>query len=207
MILVSGGAGVLGSRLVRRLVDKGRRVRVLTLPGDPGAARIAAWGCRVVFGDVADAATLGGIFDGVETVYHLAAVIIVRDPSLYERVNVGGTRNMVNGAVAAGVRHFIHVSSAAAVDPASSRYARSKAEAERIVRDAGRLPSTIVRPTLIYERGGGQEFAQFIDSLRRYPVVPFVGRGRGRKNPVDADDVVRGLAAIEDNPRAVGQTY
>lgn len=207
MILVSGGAGVLGSRLVRRLVDKGRRVRVLTLPGDPGAPRIAAWGCQVVFGDVAEAATLDGVFDGVETVYHLAAVIIVRDPSVYERVNVGGTRNMVAGAAAAGVRHFIHVSSAAVADPDSSPYARSKAEAERIVRAAATMAWTILRPTLIYERGGGQEFARFLDSLRRYPVVPFVGRGRGRKSPVDAEDVVRALAAVEGNPRTRGRTY
>jgi NADH dehydrogenase len=207
MILVSGGAGVLGARLVKRLVDKGRRVRVLTLPRDPGAARVAGWGCDVVFGDVGDAATLAGVFDGVETVYHLAAVIIARDPSVYGRVNVEGTRNMVEGALRAGVRHFIYVSSAAVVDPASSPYARSKAEAERIVQAAAEMPSTIVRPTLIYERGGGEEFARFVESLKKYPVVPFVGRGRGRKSPVDAEDVVRGLAAIEGNPRSQGRTY
>jgi NADH dehydrogenase len=168
---------------------------------------VATAGCEVVFGDVADAATLGGVFEGIETVYHLAAVIIARDPSAYERVNVGGTRNMVDGAVRAGVRHFIYASSASVVDPSSSPYARSKAEAERIVRAVASLPSTIVRPTLIYERGGGQEFTLFLESLKKYPVVPFVGRGRGRKSPVDAEDVVRGLAAIEGNPRAPGKVY
>jgi nucleoside-diphosphate-sugar epimerase len=207
MILVTGGAGVLGSRLVQRLVAKGRSVRVLTLPGDPNLGRLDGIGCEVVFGDVAEAETLKDAFAGVDTVYHLAAVIIARDPAVYDRVNVGGTRNMAEASVRTGVRHFIFVSSASVVDPASSAYARSKWEAERIVSSRLGPASTIVRPTLIYEREGGQEFMLFLDSLRKFPVVPFIGRGRGRKNPVDAEDIVRGLAAVEGNPRTRGRVY
>ena len=68
LILVSGGAGVMGSRLVRQLAAAGRRVRVLALPGDPGLARLAGVPCEIATGDIADAATLAGVFDGVGTV-------------------------------------------------------------------------------------------------------------------------------------------
>lgn len=207
VILVTGGAGVLGSRLVRGLLEDGNRVRALTLPRDPFVSRLAGTGCEIVYGDIADDVSLGGLFDGVETVFHLAAVIIAPSDAVLRRVNVEGTRNVVRRAAEAGAGHFVHCSSAAAVNPGSSAYARSKVDAEAIVRAEERMRWTIVRPTLIYERGGGQEFMLFLESLLKYPVVPFVGRGLAKKNPVVADDVVRGLRAIANNPRTFGKTY
>jgi NADH dehydrogenase len=207
VILVTGGAGVLGSRLVRRLAADGHRVRVLTLPGDPYVSRLAGCDCEIVYGDVSDAASLKGIFEGVETVYHLAAVIIAYDEGVLRRINVEGTRNVVDLAAAAGVGHFVYVSSAAVTNPLSSAYALSKQEGERIVSSQGEMKYTIVRPTLIYERDGGQEFMMFLDYLKKYPVVPFVGRGRAMKRPVHADDIVSGLRAIAGNTRSYGKTY
>jgi nucleoside-diphosphate-sugar epimerase len=207
VILVTGGAGVLGSRLVLGLRARGEKVRVVTLPGDPGAARLAEAGCEIAFADVSDAASLAGAFDGVETVFHLAAVIIAGDPEVYRRVNVGGVRHAVDGARAAGARHFVYVSSAAALHPDGSAYARSKADGEAIVRAARGMRHTIVRPTLIYDHGGGQEIMLFLAALRRFPVVPFVGRGRALKRPIFADDVVKGLVAIAGNEAAFDKTY
>lgn len=207
MILVSGGAGVLGSRFVKRLVQDGRRVRVLTLPGDPNIVRLADFPCEIVYGNVSEQQSLTGIFNGVDTVFHLAAVIITNDDDDYQKINVEGIRNMVAGAAEAGARHFVYVSSAAAKDPGSSAYARSKTDGEKIVAAQKKMHYTIVRPTLIYDRGGGQEFMMFLNYLKKYPVVPFVGRGQGRKNPVHADDIVQGLAAIADNPRTYGKVY
>ncbi len=207
MILVTGGAGVMGARLVRGLAGAGHKVRVLTLPGDPYVSRLDGTGCEIVYGDVANEGTLGGLFDGVTTVYHLAAVIIAHDPKIFERINVGGVRNMLDGAVRAGVEHFIYVSSASVIDPAASDYAASKAEGEKMVKAQSAMHYTIIRPTLVYEKDGGQEFMMFMDYLKKYPVVPFVGSGRGRKNPVLADDVVKGLLAVAGNPRSYGKTY
>ena len=68
-------AGVMGSVLVRRLVEARCRVRVLTLPGDPAADNVRDL-ADVRFGDVADARTLEGLCDGVDVVFHLAAIII-----------------------------------------------------------------------------------------------------------------------------------
>ena len=136
----------------------------------------------------------------MDTVFHLAAVLIANDPAAFERVNVGGTRNMVQAARAAGVKQFILVSSASVVYPKTTAYSRSKRECERIVREQSGMHWTIVRPTLAYNEHGGEEFRMFLDYLRKYPVVPFIGRGRALKNPVHVDDLMRGFLAVVGNP-------
>lgn len=212
LALVTGAAGVMGARLVRGLVAAGWRVRALVLPGDPLRARLAdaALGAALEIheGDVADAASLRGACDGVDTVYHLAAVIISHDPSVFTRVNREGTRHVVAEAARAGARHFIYVSSASVTYPRLTPYAVSKLAAEDIVKAEPRLAHTIVRPTLVYDVGGGQELLMFLAYLRRFPlVVPFIGAGRARKRPVWAADVMDGLLRLAGNPVALGKTY
>jgi nucleoside-diphosphate-sugar epimerase len=207
MILVTGGAGVMGSRLVRGLVEAGNSVRVLTLPGDPLVSRLDGLGVDIRYGDVGDRKSLEGLCDGVDTVYHLAAILLSRDPALFERVNVGGTRNLVELSVKAGVKHFILVSSISVTYPYTTPYSLSKRECERIVKDQSAMHWTIVRPTLAYNEFGGEEFMMYLDYLKRFPVVPFIGRGRALKNPVHVDDLMRGFLAIANNPNAYGKTY
>ena len=203
MILVTGGAGVMGRRLVRGLVERGNRVRVLDRPG----TRLDGEDAELVHGDVSDPTTLAGVFDGVDTVFHLAAILIAYDPTAFERVNVGGTRNVLEGARAAGVKHFIFVSSASVVYPRTTAYSRSKRECERMVREQRDMHWTIVRPTLAYNEHGGEEFRMFLEYLRKFPVVPFIGRGRALKNPVHVDDLMQGFLAVANNPVAYGKTY
>jgi NADH dehydrogenase len=207
MILVTGGAGVMGSRLVRGLVENGNRVRVLTLPGDPLVSRLDGLGVDVRYGDVGDRSTLEGLCDGVDTVYHLAAILLSRDPALFERVNAGGTRNLVDLSVKAGVKHFILVSSISVTYPYTTPYSLSKRECERIVKEQSAMRWTIVRPTLAYNEHGGEEFLMYNDFLKRFPVVPFIGSGRALKNPVHVDDLMRGFLAIANNPKTFGKTY
>ncbi len=193
----------MGRRLVRGLVEQGHRVRVLDRPG----TRLDGEDAELLHGDVTDPASLAGAFDGVDTVFHLAAILIAYDPQAFERVNVGGTRNVLQAAQAAGVKHFIMVSSASVVYPKTTVYSRSKRECERIVREQRGMQWTIVRPTLAYNEHGGEEFRMFLDYLRKYPVVPFIGRGRALKNPVHVDDLMRGFLAVVGNPVAYGKTY
>ena len=207
MIFVTGAAGVMGLRLVRGLLAQGRRVRALVLPGDPLVGRLERLPCEVVEGDITRPETLRGKLEGVRTVYHLAALILARDPGLYTRVNVHGTGHLLKEAADAAVRHFVYVSSASVVYPRSTPYSRSKQEAERLVRAAPGLAHTIVRPTLVYDEHGGQEFMMFWEQLRKFPVVPFVGQGQAKKSPVHCDDLVAGLLGIADNPAAHGQIY
>lgn len=212
LALVTGAAGVMGTRLVSGLVGAGWRVRALVLPGDPLRARLDGLGpagaaLEVWEGDVADAATLRGACEGVDTVYHLAAVIISSDPTVFERVNHGGTGHVVAEAARAGVRHFIYVSSASVTYPKLTLYGRSKLAAEGLVRAERSFAHTIVRPTLVYDVGGGQEVMMFLAYLRRFPVVPFIGAGRALKRPVWAGDVVDGLLRLAGQPASHGKTY
>jgi len=204
---VTGAAGVMGVRLVRGLVEAGWRVRALVLPKDPLRARLAGLGCDIREGDVADAASLRGACAEVDTVYHLAAVILSHDPSVFARVNREGTAHVVAEAARAGVRHFIYVSSASVTYPKRTPYADSKLAAEELVKAGRPFAHTIVRPTLVYDVGGGQELLLFLEYLRRFPVVPFIGAGRALKRPVWAGDVIDGLLRLAGNPVAHGKTY
>ena len=208
MIVVTGGAGVIGSRLVRGLCEQGHKVRVVTLPGDPLVSRLADLPVEIFYGNVADARSLEGVCAGADTVFHLAAVLLNDDEAVFERVNFGGTRNMVDAARKAGVKHFVFCSSISVTYPFATPYNASKRKAERYVKEeCGDMLWTIVRPTLAYNENGGEEYRLFVDFLKKYPVGFFIGRGQARKNPVHVDDLMKGFLAIPGNPKSYGKTY
>ena len=206
-ILVTGAGGVLGLRLCSRLLETGASVRGLVLPSDPQRARLQQLGAEPWEGDLCVPASLRGICDDIDTVYHLAAIIISHDRSAFRRINREGTSHMVAAAGAAGVRHFIYVSSASVTYPRRTPYAQSKLEAEQLVASGAGFEHTIVRPTLVYDRHGGQELLMFLDYLRKFPVVPFIGAGTALKRPVWAEDIVDGLVRLAGNRVAFGKTY
>lgn len=206
LILITGGTGAMGSVLIPKLTARGYAVRVLTLTGDRNATALRARGVDVRFGDVSRKETLSGICDGVSVVLHLAAIIITDDESLYTSINAGGTRNMVESAQAAGVSHFIHISSASVVYPKPTPYSISKRVAEDFVKRSD-LSWTIVRPTLVCGRRGGQELDMFLDYLKKFPVVPFIGPGGAIKRPVHVDDIVEGLVSLACQRTGAGKIY
>ncbi len=207
-ILVTGGLGVMGTTLVKGLLSKGNSVRVLDIPNHPHKNRLDGTGAELVFGDITNRESLEGLLSGVDTVFHLAAVLIARDPAVFEKVNVQGTKNLIEASIKAGVNHFIFVSSASVVYPHTTPYSLSKRECERMVKEQTAMKWTIVRPTLAYNEHGGQEFRMFMDSLTRFPIfTPFIGNGRALKRPVHVDDLMAGFLAIPGNEKAYGKTY
>jgi dihydroflavonol-4-reductase len=165
-VAVTGAAGHLGGVVVRKLVEKGASVRALAF-NDRRA--IEGLPLEIHEGDLRDRAVVDRLFDGCERVLHLAAVISLepKDEQLMREVNVGGVRNVVDAARAAGVKRVVHVSSIhafsalpkdATVDetrgPAESDappYDRSKAAGEAVVREAvaAGLDVVTVNPTAI----------------------------------------------------------
>ncbi|MBD3242541.1 MAG: NAD-dependent epimerase/dehydratase family protein [Chitinivibrionales bacterium] len=206
MVVITGGTGVMGRALVQRFTAQGERVRVFSLPNDPGIAATRELGAEVREGDISRADDVAGLCAGARTVYHLAAVIIAYDDAVYERVNVGGTRNIVADAARHGVEHLVHISSASVVYPKTTAYSRSKRAGEEIVTQSG-LPYTIIRPTLVYDEYGGEELNAFLAYLSRFPVVPFIGSGRVVKRPVHVEDIIDGLVRLHGNERARGKTF
>jgi NADH dehydrogenase len=207
LILVTGGAGTMGLRMAERLIADGHRVRALCLPGDPAAEKAQALGAETAFGDITRPETLAPALEGIRIVFHLAAVLLSPGrPEVFRRVNAEGTRNLAAAAEAAGVSHFIYVSSISVAYPRGNAYARSKAQGEECVR-AARMDWTIVRPTLAYEDGGAAEFMAFIAHLKKGRAVWLPAGGRARKNPVHVEDLAAGFAALPGNAAAFGKTY
>jgi nucleoside-diphosphate-sugar epimerase len=206
MILVTGGTGAMGSVLVRELSKRGKKVRVLCMPGDPFVSRVQDVAADIRYADISNRVDIRNVCEGVDTVYHLAAVILSKNEGAFTKINVEGTKNIVEEALAAHVRHFIYVSSASVLYPKPTPYSLSKQKAEDIVVKSG-LPRTIVRPTLVYGEKGGQEFDLYLGYLKRFPAVPFIGSGMSLKRPVYVEDVTAGLLAICDNEKARGKTY
>ncbi len=210
----------MGRRLAAALAALGLEVRILCLPheqptmeaffagsgpGPQGASK--AGKVSIVIGDITRKESLAPGLQGVETVFHLAAVLLAPGrPEIFQSVNADGTRNLMEASQAAGAGHFIYVSSISVEYPRSNAYSRSKAQGETWVK-ASRIPYTIVRPCLAYADGGALEFMGFVDHLRRGPIVLLPAGGRALKSPVHIDDLVAGLSALPGNPKAFGKTY
>jgi dihydroflavonol-4-reductase len=120
LVLVTGGSGLVGGSLVRRLVASGRRVRGLAR-SDAAADALRAAGAEPVRGDVLDPGALAEAARGCATLFHAAGVnaMCLRDPRPMLRTNVEGTANAIRAAAAAGVGRVVFTSSAAALGEAA----------------------------------------------------------------------------------------
>jgi len=113
-VLVTGSTGFIGSHLCKALVDLGYSVRAFHRPGSP---QLALQGIQVehVLGDITQPGTLALAMRGIDFVFHTAAHVGRRDPGLIYQTTVEGTRNLVQAALIAGVKRFIHTSTVAAL--------------------------------------------------------------------------------------------
>jgi dihydroflavonol-4-reductase len=167
-VLITGATGQVGNAIARRLAADGVEVRALVRSPERAAPTLPE-GVQTVKGDVTDSASLRVAFDGCATVYHAAGIPEQwrKDTGEFERVNVDGTRNVVEAALAAGVERFVYTStddalvqgpgeefdeSALNPNPGQTPYQRSKLEADRIVTlalDRG-LPAVFLHPAGLY---------------------------------------------------------
>jgi UDP-glucose 4-epimerase len=224
-ILVTGGAGFLGSALVRHLIDLGHSVRVVDdlSAGDPDRVPDEASFSR---GDVNDLPRLWSLLQGVECVYHLAARVSVQEsmryPREYNAVNVGGTVSVLEAMRDVGVKRLVFVSSGAiygeqAQQPVHEKlppnplspYAVSKLAAEQYVRTIGQLwnfEAVCLRVFNAY--GPGQQLP-----VTHPPVIPYFirqalgggslvahGGGQQTRDFVYVDDVINALVAAATAP-------
>ena len=169
--LVTGGTGLLGYNVVTALLARQRSVRVMVRSVDRARAVMPAE-CELVQGDVTDSASIRRAMEGCSVVYHAAGLPEqwLPDPGLFERVNVKGTRHMVDAALELGVERFLYTStidvfdaasgaeydeSVIATTPKGTAYERSKQDADRIVTEAvGRgFPAVFLHPSGLYGPG------------------------------------------------------
>ncbi len=186
MILITGGTGFVGSHLIRRLRKNDVPVRAVVRDPDR-AAWLRDIGVDVVKGDVSDKTSLEKAAEGTKRVVHLVGIIQETPGATFQAVHVEGTRNVLEAARKSGVRHFIYQSALGTRPGAKSVYHRTKWEAEELVRASG-IPFTILRPSLIY--GPGDQFTiRLSEMIRLSPLLPVIGSGKSRVQPIFIDDV------------------
>jgi len=199
IVMVAGGTGLIGSEAVRALRTKGAEVRVMTAHPDSSARAIESMGATAVRGDVLDEATLGPAVVGADVVVQALTfpTFPVEKPRrrfTFEEFDGRGTERLVAAAAAAGVRRYVYTSGVGA-DPSSIKtWYRAKWQGEEAVRTSGMEP-VVLRPSWVY---GPTDIAlnKFVRFAKLSPVVPVVGRGDQRLQPVLAADVGAALAAL-----------
>ena len=203
-ILVTGGAGFVGSRIVHTLRAEGRDVRALVRRPE-GSAHLASLGVELATGDVTDPASLAAASDGCTHVIHLVAILQGK-PHDFERVMTRGTRNVLAAAKGAGVERFILMSAlgttAATKDVVPYFGAKWAMEQDTITSG---LEYSIFRPSFVFGRGGA--LATFLKQVRYSPVVTVIGSGRQRIQPIWIDDVAEHFARALDTPAAANKTF
>ncbi len=203
MILVTGATGFIGRRIVARLVERGEEVRRLVRPG-PNSQPSGLPAVHFVTGDITDPESLKAACDGVDMVVHTVAVIREKGPATFQSINVQGTQNVVKAAEEAGVRKIVHLSAIGVGPEPRFPYLRSKWQAEEAIIDS-RMRHVILRPSLVF--GPGDEFVNALAAtIRVGPVVPFIGSGKARFQPIHVEDVARCVDMVLVNSSYNGET-
>ncbi len=239
LTLITGAPGWLGTRLVRTLVnglpdvpalsqpDPQRRIRCLVLKGMPGKvlSEISPE-IELVEGDVRNPSSLRDFFRGADgsVVFHLTGLIHPRRiRELYE-VNVEGARNILTGAVSAGVRRLIAVSSNSPMGCNSHKehlfderspynpymhYGLSKKRMEELVQEAsaaGKIETVILRPCWFYGPDQPPRQTRFFKMIKQGK-APIVGSGESKRSMSYLDNTCQGLFLAERVEAARGRIF
>jgi uncharacterized protein YbjT (DUF2867 family) len=202
-IFIAGGTGFVGGHLKRELLNRGHELRLLVHKrGADGES-----GVEQAEGDVTRLESFVQAMNGCDAAINLVG-IIREFPSrgvTFERLHVQATATMLAAARKAGIGRYLQMSALGTRPNAVSAYHTTKFRAEELVR-ASNLSWTIMRPSMIY--GPGDGFVNMLaDQLRLAPVMPVMGDGRYRLQPIHAGDVARCFALSLEMPATIGQCY
>jgi nucleoside-diphosphate-sugar epimerase len=218
-LFVTGASGFVGRGVLGALQAAGYGVRALLLPHEAGLPGIDA-----VRGDITRRDSLRGTMDGCDGVLHLAgAVGYGQTWQACRRINVDGTRNVAEEAVAAGARRFVHFSSVsvygrragvpldedAPLQRIGDPYGDTKIESEALLQGyaaSGRLALTLLRPTVIYGPGDDKFLPKLVENLKS-GAARIIGRGDNRVDLIHIDDVAGAVLAVLARPESIGRAY
>jgi uncharacterized protein YbjT (DUF2867 family) len=205
---VLGGSGFVGRYVVQRLAERGDVVPV-------GCRRAENAKFLMTFGQVGQIAVLNIAIDdaellpafvaGNDAVVNCVGILAESGRQTFERVHHQGPARLARLAREAGVERLIHISAIGADPRSTSAYARTKAGGEAAVRDA--FPTaTILRPSLVFGPED-QFFNRFAAIAMISPLLPLIGGGRTRFQPVYVGDVADAVIRCLDDPATAGRTY
>ncbi len=222
-VLVTGANGLVGAALCRTLAARGDRVRgMVRVTSD--LASLVGVDTELVLGDLGDSASLKRATRDVEVVYHAAAAVSDwGTPEWFRRVNVDGTRRVLDAAIHQGVSRLVYVSSIAVhsfigardldetapQNPTPFLYSQSKREAEALAltyHRLGRIDVVIVRPGVVYGPWDSMILPRIAPLLRR-GLLPYLDKGRTLGAFTYVENLAEGLALAGVAEAAPGEAY
>jgi NADH dehydrogenase len=208
LVTVFGGSGFIGTQVVRALARRGWRVRVAVRNATRGAALRMAGDVgqvQVVRCDITDKAAVAQAVQGADAVINLVGILFETGGRKFQALHVEGATNVAEAARAAGAKRLTHISALGADANGKADYARTKGQAEAAVRAA--FPGAVViRPSIVF--GSGDNFLNRFAAMATWsPVLPLIGGGHTRFQPVHVADVAEAVAAATVSAEAEGQTF
>ena len=203
-VFVTGSTGFVGNHVLNTLLDRGHQVRALVRPGSEYKLKQPDK-VEVITGDVTESADLIQGMKGCDAAIHLVGIIraFPSQDITFERLHTEATANVIEAAKETEVPRLLHMSALGASEDGSTPYLRTKFAAEELVRQSG-LNYAIFRPSLIFGRGG-EAIKMFGDMVKKY-VVPIIGDGQYRFQPVSVNTVAQGFEKALDPGTAKDQT-
>jgi uncharacterized protein YbjT (DUF2867 family) len=197
-VVVFGGTGFLGRRIVQHLLDHGYAVRVASRHPERGQAIFSANPSRLelVEADIGEDASVRRAVLNAFGVVNAVSLYLERGHRTFHSVHVEAAARLAAHSREAGVARLVHVSGIGADPTSSSPYIRSRGEGEIAVRTA--FPgATIIRPAVMF--GPDDAFLTPItELLRKLPMFALFGRGRTMLQPVHVEDVGEAIARLID---------
>jgi uncharacterized protein YbjT (DUF2867 family) len=207
-VTVFGGTGFLGRRLVRRLNAEGATLRIAVRSPDRAQSVLRAADLErvtILRADVRDQASVASAVAGVDAVVNAVSAYVEKRGVTFESVHVQGAKRLAQEAAAAGVARLVLVSGIGADPQSRSPYIRARGRGELVARQA--FPgATIVRPGAMFGPGDAL-FGTLADIVRLLPVVPLIGGGNTRLQPVYVEDVAEAIVRLLADPKTAGRTY
>ncbi len=207
LVTVFGGSGFLGRHVVRALAKRQYRIRVAVRRPEL-AGHLRPMGrvgqIHAVQANLRYPQSIAAALRDADVAVNLVGILFERGRQRFDAVQAAGAEAVALAAKAAGAR-LVHVSAIGADENSRSRYARSKAAGERLVLAAAPA-ATIIRPSIIF--GPEDDFFNRFAALARIsPVLPLVGGGHTRFQPVFAGDVAQAVALAVDGGAKPGTIY
>jgi uncharacterized protein YbjT (DUF2867 family) len=207
-VTVFGGTGFLGRRLVQRLVAEGIKVRVAVRHPERAPSALRATDLervRVLRADVRDRASVAAVVADTDAVINTVSTYVEKSGVTFQSIHERGAETVAREAAVAGIARLVLVSGIGADPESRSPYVRARGRGELAVRQV--FPSaTIVRPSAMFGPGDAL-FGTLAGVARLSPVLPLIGGGRTRLQPVYVEDVVEAIVRILNDGETAGRTY
>ena len=202
-VLVLGGSGFVGRHVCEQLVRAGLGITLPTRRASNARTVQHLPGLDVIEADIHDEAALARLLPGHDAVVNLVGVLHGNE-SRFQAAHVELPRRLARAMQQTGVRRLVHISALGASADGPSRYQRSKAEGEQVLREAS-LDLTLLRPSVIF--GAGDNFLNLFARLQAVMPVMLLPGASSRLQPVWVGDVARAVLHCLQQPATIGQTY